>query len=109
MCDCHCLFGWALTSQGAAAEGKGFYSHVIDMPVRPAWDARTKRSKLLRTEERYFAEWLENIYTNFETKRLNHFEQNLGVRQVSTFLLSSRFLFSSPFFSSLHPLSLAHT
>lgn len=52
---------------------------MIDVPVRPAYDPKMSEKKRQRREEKAFAKWLDAIFTQYEDRRLNRFEQNLGV------------------------------
>lgn len=54
------------------------YKVVIPIPHRPEWRGLS-RDQLHSNEERNFARWLQNIYSNYPAQRLNRFEHNLNV------------------------------
>lgn len=56
-----------------------YYTHVIDMPVRPAWSYDEDKHSLELRERGYFKQWLAEIYRRYPVERLNYFEHNLEV------------------------------
>ena len=58
-------------------ESYDYYSNEpIAIPVRPDWTGMTP-AQLEANEQRYFQQWLNNLYTQYGPNRLNHFEHNL--------------------------------
>ncbi len=56
-----------------------YYTHVIDIPVRPAWSYDEDKNSLEQRERSYFKAWLADIYRRYPVERLNYFEHNLEV------------------------------
>jgi ribosome biogenesis GTPase A len=56
-----------------------YYTHVIDIPVRPRWSYEEDKSSLEQRERSYFKQWLAEIYRRYPVERLNYFEHNLEV------------------------------
>jgi len=49
------------------------------MPVRPKWHAKMSKKEVEKNEDAYFTKYVDAIFAKYESDRLNHFEQNLGV------------------------------
>lgn len=50
---------------------------VLDFPKRPPWNYQMTKDQLLAREEKCFREYLENIYSAFQSNQLSYFEHNL--------------------------------
>ncbi|XP_077986081.1 guanine nucleotide-binding protein-like 1 [Glandiceps talaboti] len=50
---------------------------VLDMPKRPPWNYSLSKEQVENREEKYFLEYLENIYEKHSPKELSYFEHNL--------------------------------
>jgi ribosome biogenesis GTPase A len=52
---------------------------ALDMPLRPQWHYGMKRQELEQQEEKYFDNYLHQIYKDHPRESLNYFEHNLNV------------------------------
>lgn len=66
-------------SNNGGTPSEDYYARdEVAIPVRPEWQGLTP-AELEANETRYFASWLETLYTRYGHDRLNHFEHNLEV------------------------------
>ena len=51
----------------------------MPMPERPAWNADMTKEELEQNEASYFQQYVQHIYAQYPSERLNYFEHNLEV------------------------------
>uniref|UniRef100_A0A8D0HG25 Guanine nucleotide-binding protein-like 1 n=1 Tax=Sphenodon punctatus TaxID=8508 RepID=A0A8D0HG25_SPHPU len=50
---------------------------VLDFPKRPPWNYQMSKEQLLAREEKCFRDYLESIYSTYQSSQLSYFEHNL--------------------------------
>lgn len=58
---------------------ESFYSEIIDIPKRPAWNYSMNKEQVEGQEQVMFQKYIDGIYQRFPIHRLNYFEHNLEV------------------------------
>ncbi|KAG9307332.1 hypothetical protein G9A89_017160 [Geosiphon pyriformis] len=55
------------------------YPVIIEFPKRPPWNYKMTREQLVISEERYFQQWLKDLYERWGNEELSFFEHNIEV------------------------------
>ncbi|KAJ3047945.1 Guanine nucleotide-binding-like protein 1, partial [Rhizoclosmatium hyalinum] len=52
---------------------------IISFPQRPPWSKGESKETVEEREEKYFQDWLDDIYSSWNPEDLSYFEHNLEV------------------------------